>query len=164
MVVAIKIITALLSQGLLFALGLTSCIAAERQPNPYRFPAAKGTPVPIIEGYWASPPEACSELEVSDRSRPHVGQKGHPITTRSANETATYAYLSPWLANWPDGICFVLSIRKAKDGLFVLKGVCGDTDRFSGTVDVLSKTEIVLSRVDEYERRSDRYGLCLAIR
>lgn len=139
------------------------CFAAERQPNPYKFPIAKGTPVPITEGYWASPPEACSELAVSDRSRPHVGLKGHPITKRSADETAAYVYLSPWLENWPDGICFVLSIRKANIGLFNLKGMCGDTDRFSGTVEVLSKTEVILSRQDDYEQRSGRYGLCLAI-
>lgn len=142
----------------------TISLAADRQPNPYKFPIAKGTALPITEGYWASPPDACSEFEVSDLKRPHVGLKGHPISRRSSDEAAIYAYLSPWLANWPDGICFVLSIKKERAGHYSFHGLCGDTDRFFGTIEVKSPTEVILSRRDEYEQKTGRYGLCLKLR
>lgn len=130
---------------------LTSPVAALDQPNPYGFPVARGASIPIKEGYWATSEEACQKLELMDEQRPHVGLKGLPIANKESFPTYMFQYFGPRLSNWPDGLCFVRTIKRSKASHFVASGGCGDTrksrreDRFTSIIRVYDERRISIS-------------------
>ena len=83
------------SPAIVFA--LTASVSAQDQPNPYKFPAATGDRIPILEGYWATSQDACQKLSPSDTKRPHVGLKGFAIANGDAFPTYTFQYFGPRL-------------------------------------------------------------------
>lgn len=130
---------------------LTNSAQAQNQPNPYNFPAAVGTNIPIKEGYWSTSQEACGKFVLTDEKRPHVGLRGWPIANADSFPTYTFLYLGPRLGNWPDGLCFVRSIKRENTSRYVASGGCGDTpksrraDPFTGVITVHSERHISIS-------------------
>lgn len=130
-------------------LGLTIAASAQVQPNPYKFPVSSGDSIPILEGYWATSPDACTKLQLSDEARPHVGLKGFPIANSDAFPTYTFQYFGPRLGNWPDGLCYVRQIKRESDTKFSVAGYCGDVpskeNTFSGAVAVQNERRFTIA-------------------
>jgi hypothetical protein len=130
---------------------LTVPVAALDQPNPYGFPLARGVSIPIKEGYWATSDEACQKLQLIEEKRPHVGLKGLPIANKESFPTYMFQYFGPRLGNWPDGLCFVSTIKRSNASLYVANGGCGDTpksrreDRFTSIFRVYDERHISIS-------------------
>jgi hypothetical protein len=145
-----KSLFGIFSTPLLF-LGLTIAAHAGSQPNPYKFPAAKGVNIPITEGYWATSQDACAKLELTDEKRPHVGLKGLAIAHSDSLPTYTFQYFGPRLGNWPDGLCYVRLITRDSASRYLANGDCGDhpsdrrNDRFSGVVVVHTERHITIT-------------------
>ncbi len=115
------------------------------QPNPYKFPVARGVNIPISEGYWATSKDICGRLQLGNQKRPHVGLKGLPIENNEAFSAYSFRYLGPRLGNWPDGLCFVHSIRRETKVKFAASGICGirgDNERFSAVILVHSSHHV----------------------
>jgi hypothetical protein len=129
--------------------GSIAMAPAQQQPNPGKFPTARGVSLPIAEGYWATSKDDCVRLRLTDEIRPHVGLKGFPI----ANNNSSFWYFSPRLANWPDGLCWVTRIRRDANSRFILSGYCGSEpgdryrrdSQFSGAVAIQNERQISIS-------------------
>lgn len=134
---------------LAISLGLTASADAQVQPNPYKFPASSGDSIPILEGYWATTPDACAKLALTDEMRPHVGLKGFPVANSDSFPTYTFQYFGPRLGNWPDGLCYVRTIKRDGDTKYRLGGFCGDAptreNQFVGEVVVHDQRQISIS-------------------
>jgi hypothetical protein len=123
--------------------------APAQQPNPGKFPTARGVSLPIVEGYWATSKDDCGKLRLTDERRPHVGLKGFLI----ANGDSSFWYFGPRLGNWPDGLCWVTRIKQAAGSKFSLSGYCGSEpgdryrrdSQFSGAVVVHNNRQISIS-------------------
>lgn len=147
---------------------LTSPVSALDQPNPYSFAVARGVSIPIKEGYWATSEEACQKLQLMDEKRPHVGLRGLPIANNESFPTYTFQYLGPKLSNWPDGLCFVRSIRRETNVKFVASGVCGipgDNERFSAVILVhgMHQVSITLGGTGGIQDGKSDYFFCKSV-
>ncbi len=134
---------------LVFLSAAIAAAPAQEQPNPYRFPAASGVSIPILEGYWAAAKEDCAALRLKNEDRPHVGLKGFGIE----NNGSAYWYFGPRLGNWPDGLCWVTRIKREAGSRYSVSGFCGSEpgdrhnrdSQFSAAVTVHGERHISVS-------------------